>query len=82
MTSQMVTADIAKVLAYMDEAYKKKDTVHKTITHCDPPNYNIPSQMRAEYMPTNDLGQDEPGAVAKHEQTNGVANKKESRGSP
>ena len=30
-TSQMVTADIAKVLAYMDEDYKKKDAVPKTI---------------------------------------------------
>jgi hypothetical protein len=66
----------------MDEAYKEKDAVPTTITHYDPPNYYIPSQMRAEYMPTDDLGQDEPGAVTNHEETNGVANKKESRGSP
>jgi hypothetical protein len=33
--------------------------------------------MRAVYMPSDDLGHDEPGAVANHEQTNGVANKKE-----
>jgi hypothetical protein len=39
--NETVTADIAKVLAYMDKVYKKKDAVPKTITHCDPPNYNI-----------------------------------------
>jgi hypothetical protein len=76
MTNQKETADVAKMLAYMDE------------------NYNIPSQMGDEDEPTADLEREEPnvrenlysideqGAVANHEQTNGVANKKESRGSP
>jgi hypothetical protein len=63
-------------------------TVPETITHNDPPNYDIPSQMGAEDVPTADLeGEepnvqepysiDEPGAVANHEQTNAVADKKE-----
>jgi hypothetical protein len=62
MTNQTETADVAKMLAYMDETY------------------DIPSQMGDEDEPTADL--EEGGAVANHEQTNGVANKKESRGSP
>ena len=77
--NETVTADIAKVLAYMDEAYKKKDAVPKTITHYDPLNYNIPSQMRTKNMPTADLGQDEQGAVANHEKTNGVVDMKETQ---
>ena len=43
MTSQTETADVAKMLAYMDEAYKKKSAVPETITHNYPPNYDIPS---------------------------------------
>ena len=79
MTSLRETLDVAKMLAYMDE------------------NYNIPSQMGDEDEPTADLEREEPNVrenpysidetyqeedVANHEQTNGVANKKESRGSP
>ena len=94
MTSQTETADVAKMLAYMDEAYKKKSAVPETITHNDPLNYDIPSQMGAEDEPTADLEREEPnvrenlynideqGAVANHGQTNGVADKKEPRGSP
>jgi hypothetical protein len=82
------------MLAYMDEAYKKKSAVPETITQNAPQNYDIPSQMGAEDMPTADLEReepnvrenqysiDEPGAVANHKQTNGVTDKKESRSSP
>ena len=67
------------MLAYMDE------------------NYNTPSQMGDEDEPTADLEREEPNVrddpysidktyqeedVANNEQTNGVTNKKESRGSP
>jgi hypothetical protein len=76
MINKKETAEVAKMLAYMDE------------------NYNIPSQMGDEDEPTADLEREEPnvrenpysineqGAVANHGQSNGVANKKESRGSP
>jgi hypothetical protein len=79
MTSQRETLDVAKTLAYMDE------------------NYNIPSQMRDEDEPTDDLEKKEHNVqenpynidethqeedVANYKQTYGVANKKESRGSP
>jgi hypothetical protein len=79
-TSQTETLDVTKMLAYLDE------------------NYNIPSQMGDEDEPNADLErEEEPNVrenpysineiyqeedVANHEQTNGVANKKESRGSP
>ena len=77
--SQRETLDLAKMLDYMDE------------------NYNIPSQMRDEDKPTADLESEGPNVrensysideiyqeedVANHEQTNGVANKKESRDLP
>ena len=60
-------------------------------------NYKITSQMGDENEPTADLEREKPNVrenpysidetyqeedVANHEQTNGVANKKESRGSP
>jgi hypothetical protein len=89
MTSQTETTDVTKMLAYMDEAYKMKSAVPETITQNDLPNYDIPSQMGAEDVPTADFERaepnvrdepysiDEPGAVANHEQTNGVADKKE-----
>jgi hypothetical protein len=51
MTSQTETADVAKVLACMDEAYRKMSAVSETVTHNDPPNYDIPSQMGVEDMP-------------------------------
>ena len=94
MTSQTETTDVAKMLAYMDEVYKKKGAVPETITHNDTPNYNIQSQMGAEDVPTASLEKkepnvrenpssiDEPRAVNNHKQTNGVADKKEPRGSP
>jgi hypothetical protein len=44
-------------------------------------NYDTPSQMGAEYVPTADLEKkepiDEPRTVNNHKQTNGVADKKE-----
>jgi predicted RNA-binding protein len=79
MTSQTETADVTKILAYMDE------------------NYNIPSQKGDEDEPTADLERKKSNVrvnpysinktyqeedVANNEQTNSVANKKESRGSP
>jgi hypothetical protein len=76
MTNQTETVEIAKMLAYMNE------------------NYDNPSQMGAEDVPTADLEKkepnaqenpssiDEPRAVTNHKQTNGVADKKEPRGSP
>jgi hypothetical protein len=79
MTSLTETLDVAKMLAYMDE------------------NYKITSQMGDEYEPTADLEKEKPNVrenpysiyetyqeedVANNEKTNGVANKKESRGSP
>ena len=48
------------MLAYMDEAYKKKGAVPENITHNDTPNYDIPSQMGAENVPTADLEKEEP----------------------
>ena len=77
-----------------DEAYKKKGAVPETITHNDTPNYDIQSQMGAEDVPTADSEKkesnvqenpssiDEPRAVNNYKQTNGVADKKEPRGSP
>jgi hypothetical protein len=73
MTSLTETLDVAKMLAYMDE------------------NYNITSQMGDENEPTADLEREntynidetyKEEDVANHVQNNGVANKKESRGSP
>ena len=75
MTNQTETIDIAKMLAYMNK------------------NYDTPSQMGAEDVPTADSEKkpnvrenpssiDEPRAVNNYKQTNGVADKKEPRGSP
>jgi hypothetical protein len=95
MTSKTETTDIAKMLAYMDEAYKS--AVPETTPKNAPQKHDIPSQMGDEYEPTANLEREEPNVrenphsidetyqeedVANHEQTNGVANKKEYRGSP
>ena len=45
MTNQTETKDVAKMHAYMDEAYKKQSAVPETITQNAPQNYDIPSQM-------------------------------------
>jgi hypothetical protein len=60
MTSQTETADVAKVFAYMDEAYNKMCAVPETITHNDPQNYDIPSQMGTEDVPTANLEGEDP----------------------
>ena len=79
MTSLTETLDVAKMLAYMDE------------------NYKITRQTGDEDEPTTALEREKPNVregpysvdetyqeedVANHEQSYGVANKKESRGSP
>jgi hypothetical protein len=42
MTSQTETADVAKVFAYMDEAYNKKGAVTETTTYNNPKNHDMP----------------------------------------
>jgi hypothetical protein len=73
MTSHTETLDVAKMIAYMDE------------------NYNNTSQMGDKDEPIADLERNNPHSVdetyeeedvANNKKTNGVANKKESRGSP
>ena len=44
MKSRTETADVPRILAYMDEAYKKKSAVPETSTHNDPPT--MTSQAR------------------------------------
>ena len=56
MTGQTETVDVNKMLAVhkfhmkkvKDEAYKKKGAVPETITHNDPQNNDMPSQMGAK----------------------------------
>jgi hypothetical protein len=89
MTGQTETVDVAKMLVVhkfykkkvKDEAYMEKGAVPETITHNDPQNFDMPSQMGAKDLPTADLEKgkpnvrenphsiDEPGAVAKNNQT-------------
>jgi hypothetical protein len=68
MTSQTETLDVTKMLAYMDE-----DEPTAGLKREEPNVRENPYSIDETYQEED---------VANHEQTNGVANKKESRGSP
>jgi hypothetical protein len=66
MTSQTETTDVAKVFAYMDEAYNKQGAVTETTTYDNPKNHDMSSRMGAKdvdekpAMLTADLKKKEP----------------------